>query len=341
MQNTKKCVKSRNFSIIEKADAYSQEILEKSADLIRDFFSTDPELLGNMCFAVVGSVGRKEALESSDLDITPIARDENVLLQYERQDKRLRGILQKNLGIKVSLGHDLTKATSIEALVRTETIGGDCDNSARLTRRVLLLTESAQAGGGLSIRIIREKIVDAYASQERTSGRHVLALCNDISRYYKTLCIEYKAKIDSQNKDWCTRNIKLRHSRKIWYFSNILSITMLAEKHPKGEDSFRTALIELFEQAPIHRLSNALHSRAPLSLGRLLEQYALFLEFMSCGTNRDALRRVEHAKRYAMDTTNPFPAMKFSSDLVQQEIAHIMEELGPEIRGRIIEWFLL
>jgi hypothetical protein len=88
--------------------------------------------------------------------------------------------------------------------------------------------------GSLEIEAIRRRILEAYA-EERTSGRHVLSFCNDIARYYNTLCIEYKAKIDEEGKDWCTRNMKLRHSRKLWYFSNILSIVNVSEAHPLGE----------------------------------------------------------------------------------------------------------
>jgi len=173
------------------------------------------------------------------------------------------------------------------------------------------------------------------------SGRHVLSLCNDVSRYYKTLCIEYKAKADEQNKDWCTRNVKLRHSRKVWYFANILAISTLADLHPQGEEAFKQALLDSFDESPIHRLAVAICHKQPLAFGRLIENYVLFLEFMSKQTHRDELAKVQHAKRYDMTIGNPFPMMKYSSDLIHHEMMAILEEMGPAMRARIMTWFLL
>jgi hypothetical protein len=192
----------------------------------------------------------------------------------------------------------------------------------------------------MPIREVRNSVLKAYADEERTNGRHIFILCNDLARYFKTLCIEYKAKIDEESKDWCTRNIKLRHSRKLWYFANIVTMATLAERHPQGEAEFKESLLDLFEISPIGRLTTALFKSEPLALGRLLESYALFLEFMAKDENRRALSKVEHQKRYEMVLGNPFPAMKFNSDLLHHEIISIIEELGPEMRGRIAAWFL-
>jgi hypothetical protein len=294
MEAVRTCVKSRHYAIFERALEKSTELTGKAKGAIANYVAKKGGTLDGMCFAVVGSAGRREALEASDLDLIPIAASAQRLAQYEPHDFDLRQVLAEALGVKVSRGEDLTKATSIEELVEVDSIGGVADTSARLTKRILLLTESAQAGGSLPIRQVREALLDAYANQDRTSGRHVLALCNDISRYYKTLCIEYKAKIDEQDKDWCTRNIKLRHSRKLWYFANILAVATLADKHPHGEQAFKDSLLDSFESSPIQRLAAALSEQQPLALGRLLESYALYLEFMSSEANREALRAVQH-----------------------------------------------
>ena len=162
-----------------------------------------------------------EALEASDFDFVPVTWDDATLKAYVSHDRPLRDELRKGLGVKVSAGQDLTSPVSITSLVEPDCIGGTKDNSGALTKRILILTESRQVAGGFDLGEIRRALLDAYASEDRTSGRHVLSLCNDIARYYKTLCIEYKAKIDDEEKDWCTRNMKLRHSRKFWYFANI------------------------------------------------------------------------------------------------------------------------
>jgi len=335
-----KCLKARHYDILQRAATLSNALLDTAKTTIQNFLRDHGETEDGLCFATVGSVGRKEALEASDLDFVPIAVDAARLASFEKHDEALRAALSDALKIKVSQGKDLTKATSMEELLEIDSIGGAQDNSGRLTKRVLLLTESTQAAGSLPIRHVREKLLEAYG-QERTSGRHVLALCNDVSRYYKTLCIEYKAKIDEQNKDWCTRNIKLRHSRKVWYFANIVAIATLADKHPQGEEAFKSALLDAFEKPPVVRLAAAICDNQPLAFGRLIESYALFLEFMSRPENRDALAKVDHASRYAMMVGNPFPMMKYSSDLIHHEMMSIMEEMGPAMRSRIMGWFLL
>lgn len=334
------CVKSRHFDILSRAEEKSDALLKQAGGEIDAFLSSAGQTSKGLCFAVIGSVGRMEALEASDLDLIPIAVDEHRLAEYLPFDQNLRAHLMATMHIKVSKGSDLTKATHVAELVDPETIGGAHDSSGALTKRVLLLTESAQAGGDLPINDIREALLDAYSTQ-RTSGRHVLALCNDISRYYKTLCVEYKSKIDEQGLDWCTRNVKLRHSRKIWFFSNMMTVASLADDHPQGEEQFKEALLLAFNMTPIARLAETLGDTQPLALGSLLESYSMFLDFMSNADNRKALSEVEHDKRYEMTLGNPFPMMKFNSDLIHTGIMAIIEDLGISRRSRIMGWFML
>lgn len=340
-ESVRTCVKTRHLDVLARAEDLSEKRLSAASGAIAQFLADNGQSPDEMCFAVTGSVGRREALEASDLDLIPIAADADRLRSYEPLDKSLRTHLKAALGVKVSAGEDLTKACHVGELTEPDSIGGASDGSAPLTKRVLLLTESAQAGGSLTLNGIRSRIIDAYSAQERTSGRHVLSLCNDISRYYKTLCIEYKAKIDEEGKDWCTRNVKLRHSRKLWFFANMVAIATLAEDFPQGDAHFKAALLASFETSPIERLAASLGETQCLPLGRLLESYALFLDFMSKQGNRDALAKVEHEKRYDMTLGNPFPMMKFNSDLIHTEIMGIIEELGISKRSRIMGWFML
>jgi len=85
-------------------------------------------------------------------------------------------------------------------LMDPDTIVGDKDDSSALTKRMLILLEGTQIGGEYSIREIRKKILKAHADSERTRGRHVLSLCNDLARYFQTLCIECEAKADVRSQ---------------------------------------------------------------------------------------------------------------------------------------------
>lgn len=340
-EDLKRCTPARAIETLQRATQHSDRLIGAAANSIKAFFQSKGASLDGLCFVVVGSVGRKEALEASDLDFVPVAGTGAILATYSALDADLRKAIAADLKIKVSKGEDLTKSVTLTELTEADCIGGNKDSSTALTKRILILTESAPITGNLSINTIRRAILDAYAKEDRTSGRHVLSFCNDVARYYKTLCIEYKAKIDDEEKDWCTRNMKLRHSRKIWYFANILSIVKVAEDHPLGSDKYVDGLLVDFEAPPVERLVRALSKTQPMELGRLLESYAMFLQFMSKADNRDALTKVQHDKRYEMELGNPFPAMKFNSDVLHKNMTAVLDGVSASMRDRIISWFLL
>src|SRR5207249_1697249 len=123
-------------------------------------------------------------------------RSAAALAAFQSHDKPLRQEIKEKLTIKVSQGDDLTKCVSVGELIDPESIGGEKDGSSALTKRILMLTEGKQAGGTLPLNEVRQAVMKAYAGADRSRGRHVLSLCNDIARYYRTLCIEYKAKAD-------------------------------------------------------------------------------------------------------------------------------------------------
>ena len=57
--------------------------------------------------------------------------------------------------------------------------------------------------------------------------------------------------------------------------------------------------------------------------------------------HRDKLTQVAHDKRYDMTPDNPFPAVKFNSDRLHQEMLLLIESLPTHQRHRILSWFLL
>ena len=336
-----RCIKKQSADLYLRAGQRCDDLVRRAKAIVEDYARQHGIDLRPLCVVVVGSVGRSEALEASDFDITPIAADDATLTAFVPHDQPLREALRQALSMKVSKGEDLTKPMTLGSLTERESIGGPSDNSASLTKRMLILTESRQVAGGLTLKEVRRQILDAYGSQERTSGRHTLSLCNDIARYYRTLCIEYKTKADDTDTDWCSRNLKLRHSRKIWYFANIIAIVKLAEHHPRGQQDYNDELLAIFDQPPVVRLGSALRQSQPIELGRLLESYSVFLEFMSVDSNRRTLAQVAHDTRYQLRVDNPFPAMKFNSDLLHRHIVQIVACLPPTTRQRVFDWFLM
>lgn len=332
---------SRSFKTFDRASKHSQQLLDRTATAIADYMAANDLNPDDACFVVVGSVGRREALDASDLDLIPVLKTSEAHTQFESHDQTLRESLSAQLGVKVSKGDHLTKRVDIDTLTSPESIGGDIDDVNALTKRVLILTEGIQAGGRFTLDSVRRKILDAYAGAERTRGRHVLSLCNDVARYYRTLCIEYKAKVDTEAKDWCTRNMKLRHSRKLWYFATLMSMAAVSARNPRGEAEFTNDLMAAFDRPPITRLFGAIEDRLKVRAARILERFAWFLEFMSSQPNRDALAKVDHSNRHLVSLENPFSAAKLNSDLMHREMVDLVEDLDGHLRERVFDWFLL
>jgi hypothetical protein len=326
------------YEIIEVAEAWSCDLLGRARAVLSSLLGEKGIDPSNIGFVAVGSVGRHEALNASDLDLIPVVRNARTLRDYRRHDKAIRSSLAQQLRIKVSKGEDLTKFVDLGTLVAPDTIGGDKDSSSALTRRILILSEGQQAGGGLPADEIRAAVLNAYAGADRTRGRHVLSLCNDLARYYRTLCIEYKAKIDVEEKDWATRNMKLRHSRKFWYVSSMLAIASLARNYPGGEEDYVANLCAAFADAPIRRLANAVGEGHGALLSQILGPFAYFLSFMGDRENRELLAKVRHDER---DRVEVFRQLKRNSDRMHEGIVQLIKDLDAAVHKRVVDWFLL
>ena len=209
-----------------------------------------------------------------------------------------------------------------------------------LTQRILILTEAAQAGGEMPIADMRRAILHAYA-HERTAGRHPLAFCNDLARYYRTVCIDYKARVDTTAKDWCTRNVKLRHSRKLWYFASLVSVAAISQSIRPDDPRYVEEVLDSLTLPPILRLFRALDGSAKVAAGRVLDQYAWYLDFMASEERRAQLAAITHDKRYEAAANNPFPGLQWNSKVLHMEMIAVLDNVGSEIRGRILDWFLL
>jgi hypothetical protein len=332
---------SRSWAVLEKARQYCEKLLGEVRAIADAFLAGKKLTPEEVCCVVVGSVGRQEALEASDIDLIPVLRSAATLAAFQPHDKALRQEIKDNLKIKVSQGDDLTRCVSVEELIDPESIGGEKDGSSPLTKRILILTEGKQAGGNLPLNDVRQAVMKAYAGADRSRGRHVLSLCNDIARYYRTLCIEYKAKVDDPDKDWCTRNMKLRHSRKFWYFSCLMTIVCLADSNPQGDEPYIDGLLSAFDKSPAQRLFNAVREEQRGNAGRITEPFAWFLEFMAVQVHREKLAQTAHDKRYEITLENPFPAVKFNSDRLHQEMLILIDSLPSHQRHRVLSWFLL
>jgi len=333
----KELLKSSTYEVLQKANDFSDNLLSKASHIIDEYFVINKLKKEDFCFVVIGSLGRFEALESSDIDLIPVCISD--LDSFLPHDKPLRQYLEHGLEVHVSEGHDLTKAISITDLLKAENIGGEDDSSETLTKRILILTEGVQVYGEFPLHEVQRKIMELYADSECTRGRHILSLCNDIVRYYRTLCIEYKAKIDIHDKGWGSRNMKLRHSRKMWYFSCIMCIVFKANEHHSDTDKYKESLLDLFKVNPISRILQSINDENRITVGEILYYYTTFLNFMSSHENRKHLDSIDHSHRY--DQGSLFTEVKLNSDLLHLKIRELIFHLPPTILQKVFDWFLL
>jgi len=205
-------------------------------------------------------------------------------------------------------------------------IGGSGDSNANLTRRLLVLLESAEATphSPLSPRLnlIRGILERYFAEEAHFAGKKFFPrfLLNDVVRYWRTIAVDYAAKISERGSaGWALRNAKLRFSRKLLYLAGLLltyETTLFPESEliPKTDEDQRS----LFDEArpEFSSAEHCLHALqlTPLELlaracillnlpkthaSSLFLKYDSFLKILETGETREQLAKLTFEKSEA------------------------------------------
>jgi len=245
-------------------------------------------------FFVLGSVGRFEASQQSDLDLAVVtegAPDLPAALNLRAQ------------AIKVlrDEGFDIPEKTfdRLVPLAALTQIGGRHDSNDNLTYRALLLTEGVCVAGPESGQKVFEALLTAYCRGPITSGRYFTALSNDLHRYYRTVCLDYRHKVEV-GKQWATRSLKLKHSRRLWHLANLATwcdISTVADSEREA------ALTRQLGDPPLWRLIRALHALGGGDVGReVVHTFDTFLGQLARPEIRAELESLAYPEREACPT---------------------------------------
>jgi predicted nucleotidyltransferase len=350
IESLRKLVTEDAYLIYENASSHSSKTLEMAREVVNDSLRGSKLDIEKICIVAVGSTARGEAMEASDVDLLPVwSGDARDFPHFEDLTGKVREDLRRATGLDVSTSRDLMRSTQLAALCRADGIGGDQDHRRTLTQRMLVLTESSSLGGELSISTVRRSILEAYVGDreiERTVSKHPLAVCNDIARYYRTLCVDYKSRAETKPESWAERHAKLRNARKFWYFSTLMAISKsAAEKHLEHHPQLFDRIESILSLPPYLRLLAAAEVDSLKYTKEILELYSKYLREMSSSHFRASLQSVTFEERDQVKLNsgaeNPYREMHIRS----REMSHLMTEMlnasSETVRQKVLDWFFL
>jgi predicted nucleotidyltransferase len=314
---------------------HSQRKLQEARASLASLEQESGQGLG-VTLVAVGSIGRFESSNASDLDIA-------ILFDPARiGEPRLTELRNEAIQKLRSVGFDVSEKTfatpiSIEDLCRD--VGGAQEKNQVLTYRCLVLTEGAWLFEKASFEEFRKRIFDVYRYGSKTRGRFLTSLSNDLHRYYRTLCVDYRYKIETGGKGWAIRNIKLRHSRKTWHLSNLVMQCQASKiLEQEAHDAY---IAENISRPPLYKIAKVLDDGEMAHLCRpLFLAYDRFLELIKESSIREELEALDYDRK---ENSSPFRAARANAEHLHLAAAVIIDAYlsNPSYRDYLLRYGLL
>ncbi len=232
-------------------------------------------------------------------------------------------------------------------------IGGQDDSNRNTTQRILLLLESEAVGAAEPHRRLVDLILDRYINEDRgllytRSNARLVArvLLNDISRYWRTLTIDFLQKQGERDDGWALRNIKLRLSRKLIFISGLIAC-FSPELHGEREaflsegkvapSRFVPFLRNQLQKAPLESLAEVClrPTIRPETTLALFDTYDRFLDALNDPERRNALKRCHQDE---LGKSDVFRDMSRLARRFQEGVNCLFFEDDPLLRELIITY---
>lgn len=284
---------------------------------------------------VLGSHGRHEASPVSDFDLAYIRFSDEGEPGEAEEDRRLCIDALRREGFTVP-EKTFGRPIALSALVAN--VGGPQDTNEHLTHRALLLTESAWLRDRERARAAWAALFALYRDG-LTRGKYMASLLNDLHRYYRTVCLDYRHKIEEADKGWALRYLKLRHSRKTLHLGNLVLHGAARALAPgPGFDAY---LAERLSLPPLLKIAGALHELGDASpCAELWRRYDRFLALMGERAVRDELEALPPQDEASSEA---FRAMKENARRLDDAAEVVVSSLlaDPRTRGHLLRFGLL
>ena len=329
------------------AGRYDTEVLNRHAALAAaEFFSKSTLLRTQQAveafrppaavqiLAAAGSLARLEASEQSDLDLIIVTQDDRTVDEMEIAAWRDRLCDRLNIE-KPNPAGVFIRSAPYRRLVGIA--GASEEHYGDVAKRVLTVLESAWLYGETDYEQLLNEVLDCYA-QDVKAGPHkvFLFLLNDVIRFFRALCVNYQhTKSETDDGKWPIRNLKLRHSRVLMYFSMVAAIGSLSPiDAPAKVANLRT----LIAMPPLRRLHAAYALSGDDGFDTVARLYDRFLNRMSVKSNREDLKGLDYENRY--DSTL-FKELKANSDTLATELARFYEQRRGQWNPKFFEYMVL
>jgi predicted nucleotidyltransferase len=282
---------SYNLTTLEKAQRQAAGAVED----LREAYAHLP-LDDDVGLVVIGSIGRHERTQGSDLDIL-------ILSERDSDDPRLLDIDIALGKLAVERGFELSNPTGhpkfgiYKPSKLAHEIGEDADSNTMMTVRMCLLLEAIAVGGDPCVAAARELLMETYlAKNNLRDGVPPRFLLNEVVRFWRTMAVDFEGKMRRRaDQGWGLRNGKLRTVRKMLYASGLLPVL---ECERLSADLMRPFLDERLALRPADRVAAAFLQHGLIDDGaRALQAYSDFLAIIDDPDDRDELDRMNRGAR--------------------------------------------